>query len=83
MVALEPVLNSAEQEAMVDRALWHSLVRGVPGETATRPCSSALIERHFKHTGSTRGPAFAGRLANSRASSSRYSRWNINAPCAS
>jgi glutamate synthase (NADPH) large chain len=53
MVTLEPVLPSAEQEAKIDRAIWHATMRdGEPqsDETILR----TLIERHFKYTGSTR-----------------------------
>jgi len=66
MVALEPVLNSTEQEAMVDRALWHTLVRGMPGET-DEAMLKRLIERHFKYTGSTRARHLLDDWANSRA----------------
>jgi glutamate synthase (NADPH) large chain len=51
MVALEPVLTAAEQQ--VDRASWHSQHRdGTP--EADEVILKRLIERHFKHTGSTR-----------------------------
>ncbi|HEY0846762.1 MAG TPA: glutamate synthase-related protein [Noviherbaspirillum sp.] len=53
MVALEPVLSSADQEAKVDRAIWHSTVRGGEGQT-DEAILKGLIERHFKYTGSTR-----------------------------
>ena len=53
MVALDPVLSAAEQEAKVDRALWHSTTRGGEGQT-DEAILKALIERHFKYTGSTR-----------------------------
>ena len=53
MVALEPVLSSSEQESTVAKAAWHSLTRG--GERQTdEAILKGLIERHFKHTGSTR-----------------------------
>ncbi len=52
MVALEPVLSSAEQESTIGKAAWHSLTRG--GERQTdEAVLKGLIERHFKHTGST------------------------------
>ncbi len=52
MVALEPVLASSEQEATIGKAAWHSLTRG--GERQTdEAILKGLIERHFKHTGST------------------------------
>ena len=53
MVALEPVLSSADQEAKVDRSIWHSTVRGGEGQT-DEAILKGLIERHFKYTGSTR-----------------------------
>jgi glutamate synthase (NADPH/NADH) large chain len=53
MVDLHPVESSAEQEATVDRAVWHSAHRG--GEPQTHEAIlKGLIERHFKYTGSTR-----------------------------
>ncbi len=53
MVALDPVLSSAEQEAKVDQSIWHSQLRG--GERQTdEAILKGMIERHFKHTGSTR-----------------------------
>ncbi|HTD07085.1 glutamate synthase-related protein [Undibacterium sp.] len=53
MVALEQVLAGDVQTATLDRALWHSRLRGGDGETDEAILRS-LIERHFKHTGSTR-----------------------------
>jgi glutamate synthase (NADPH/NADH) large chain len=53
MVALDPVLSGVEQEAKVDRALWHSIVRNGEGHT-DEAILKGLIERHFKYTGSTR-----------------------------
>lgn len=53
MVALDPVLASADQEAKVDRAIWHSTTRGGEGQT-DEAILKGLIERHFKYTGSTR-----------------------------
>ncbi|MEO6354400.1 MAG: glutamate synthase-related protein, partial [Burkholderiaceae bacterium] len=53
MVDLNSVLSSAEQERTVDRAIWHTVVRG--GEAQTHEAIlKGLIERHFKYTGSTR-----------------------------
>jgi glutamate synthase (NADPH/NADH) large chain len=53
MVTLEPVLSQGEQEATIDKAIWHSTVRG--GEVqADEAILKGLIERHFKYTGSTR-----------------------------
>jgi glutamate synthase (NADPH/NADH) large chain len=53
MVALEPVVSTAEQSANADHSLWHSQLRGGAGET-DEAILKGLIERHFKHTGSTR-----------------------------
>jgi glutamate synthase (NADPH/NADH) large chain len=47
MVALDPVLQQAEQERTVDRALWHT---GKTDEALLK----GLIERHFQFTGSPR-----------------------------
>ncbi len=52
MVAIEPVLSASEQEATIGKAAWHSLSRDgerQPDEAILK----GLIERHFKHTGST------------------------------
>ena len=53
MVTLEPVLSSDEQEAKIDRAIWHSVKRGDATQT-DEAILKGLIERHFKHTGSAR-----------------------------
>jgi len=62
MVNLEPVLSAKEQ---CDPAVWHSQTRN--GE---RECDEVilrrLIERHFKHTGSTRARNLLDDWANSR-----------------
>lgn len=51
MVTLGPVVTAAEQQA--ERAAWHSQHRdGTP--EADEVILKRLIERHFKHTGSTR-----------------------------
>ncbi|WP_250529233.1 glutamate synthase-related protein [Caballeronia sp. ATUFL_F1_KS4A] len=47
MVALDPVLQQAEQERTVDRTLWHA---GKTDEALLK----GLIERHFQFTGSPR-----------------------------
>ncbi|AIY39719.1 Glutamate synthase [NADPH] large chain [Collimonas arenae] len=53
MVTLESVLSQGEQEATIDKAIWHSTTRG--GEVqADEAILKGLIERHFKYTGSTR-----------------------------
>jgi glutamate synthase (NADPH/NADH) large chain len=51
LVTLEPVLTSAEQEANLDRSIWHSQLRGDQSET-DETILKRLIERHFKYTGS-------------------------------
>ena len=53
MVALEPVLSQAEQESRIAKAHWHSVLRGGTAQT-DEAILKALIERHFKYTGSTR-----------------------------
>jgi glutamate synthase (NADPH/NADH) large chain len=53
MVALDSVLSSAEQEAKVDQSIWHAAVRGGVRQT-DEAILKGMIERHFKHTGSTR-----------------------------
>jgi glutamate synthase (NADPH/NADH) large chain len=50
MVALDPVLQQAEQERTVDPSLWHT---GVTDEALLK----GLIERHFQFTGSPRAKA--------------------------
>ena len=52
MVTLEPLLSSKEQLALA-APLLHSVLRETPGETDEAILRN-LIERHFKHTGSTR-----------------------------
>ncbi|RZI44940.1 glutamate synthase subunit alpha [Herbaspirillum sp. HC18] len=65
MVALDPVLSSADQEAKIDRAIWHSTVRGGEGQT-DEAILKGLIERHFKYTGSTRARNLLDDWANAR-----------------
>ena len=51
MVTLEPVLSCFEQEAGIDRAIWHRL--GLDGDAQTdEAILKQLIENHFTHTGS-------------------------------
>ena len=64
MVALDPVLSSAEQEK-TDKALWHSLQRGGQSQT-DEAILRAQIERHFKFTGSTRARNLLDDWANAR-----------------
>jgi glutamate synthase (NADPH/NADH) large chain len=63
MVNLEPVLTTKEQG---DRAGWHSQSRGGERES-DEVILKRLIERHFKHTGSTRARNLLDDWANSRA----------------
>jgi len=66
MVSLGSVLTSAEQETQTERALWHSVVRGEASES-DEAILKRLIERHFKHTGSTRARHLLDDWVNSRA----------------
>jgi glutamate synthase (NADPH/NADH) large chain len=65
MVALEPVLSAADQEAKIDRASWHSLQRNGQCQ-ADEVILKGLIERHFKYTGSTRARNLLDDWANAR-----------------
>ncbi|MDO9218358.1 MAG: glutamate synthase subunit alpha, partial [Lacisediminimonas sp.] len=66
MVALEPVLAAAEQDAKLPRAAWHSVIRD--GEVQhDEAILRGLIERHFKYTGSTRARALLDDWTNARA----------------
>ena len=65
MVKLEPVLTSVEQLSH-SGALLHSQLRGGEGET-DEAILRDLIERHFKHTGSTRARNLLDDWARSRA----------------
>jgi glutamate synthase (NADPH/NADH) large chain len=65
MVAVEPLQSTAEQEAKVDRAIWHSLERGGQKQT-DEALLKHLLERHFKHTGSTRARNLLDDWANAR-----------------
>lgn len=66
MVALEPVLAGDVQVATLDKSIWHSRLRGGEGET-DEAILRGLIERHFKHTGSTRARNLLDDWARSRA----------------
>ena len=51
MVTLEPLLSCFDQEAGIDKAIWHRL--GLNGEAQTdEAILKQLIENHFTHTGS-------------------------------
>ncbi|MFC7515734.1 glutamate synthase-related protein [Herbaspirillum sp. GCM10030257] len=65
MVTLEPVLSTAEQEAKIDRSIWHAATRGAEGQ-ADEAILKGLIERHFKYTGSTRARNLLDDWANAR-----------------
>ncbi|GAA5176447.1 glutamate synthase-related protein [Niveibacterium umoris] len=66
MVDVEPLLSSAEQEAKVERALWHAVTRGGEGET-DEAILKRLVERHFRYTGSFRAKTLIEKWAESRA----------------
>ncbi len=66
MVTLEPVLAGDVQLASVDKSLWHSTLRDGASETDETILRS-LLERHFKHTGSTRARNLLDDWARSRA----------------
>ena len=66
MVDMDRVLPSAEQEASIDRAVWHSVIRGEAAET-DETILKQLIERHFKFTGSARARNLLDDWSNSRA----------------
>jgi len=51
MVAIEPVLSSAEQEKAQGIDIWHSLGRGDARET-DEAILKRLVENHFRYTGS-------------------------------
>jgi glutamate synthase (NADPH/NADH) large chain len=65
MVALDAVVPRAEQEAIGDKARWHSLQGNGEGQTDEAILKS-LIERHFKYTGSTRARNLLDDWNNSR-----------------
>jgi len=65
MVSLEPVPGTAEQEAKIGRALWHSVVRGGQAES-DEAILKKLIERHLAYTGSVRACKLLDDWNNSR-----------------
>jgi glutamate synthase (NADPH/NADH) large chain len=65
MVALEKILPVAEQAVLVERSLWHALVRDGEG-LADEAILKGLIERHFKYTGSTRARNMLDNWADTR-----------------
>ncbi len=66
MVAIEPVLAHKEQEARVDRAIWHSLDGSVGGQESDERLLRELVERHFRHTGSFRAKEILADWDNAR-----------------
>ncbi|GGX52746.1 glutamate synthase-related protein [Undibacterium squillarum] len=66
MVTLEPVVAGDVQLASLDKAYWHSVARNGERET-DEAILRRLIERHFKHTGSTRARNLLDDWARSRA----------------
>ena len=66
MVTLEPVVAGDVQLASLDKAYWHSEARNGERET-DEAILRRLIERHFKHTGSTRARNLLDDWARSRA----------------
>jgi len=66
MVTLESVLSASEQESTIAQSAWHSLARNGEGQT-DEVMLKALIERHFKHTGSTRARTLLDEWSTARA----------------
>lgn len=66
MVSLESVLAGDEQEKTIPKSQWHAKTRGAEPETDEAILRNA-IERHFKHTGSTRARNLLDDWARSRA----------------
>jgi len=66
MVAIEPVLAHKEQEARIDRAVWHSLDGSVGGQDSDERLLRELVERHFRHTGSFRAKEILADWDNAR-----------------
>jgi glutamate synthase (NADPH/NADH) large chain len=66
MVTLEPVVAGDVQLASLDKVYWHSVARNGERET-DEAILRRLIERHFKHTGSTRARNLLDDWARSRA----------------
>nr|WP_315484661.1 glutamate synthase-related protein [uncultured Undibacterium sp.] len=66
MVSLETVLAGDEQEKTIPKSQWHAKTRGGDAETDEAILRNA-IERHFKHTGSTRSRNLLDDWARSRA----------------
>ncbi|MES2832383.1 MAG: glutamate synthase-related protein [Pseudomonadota bacterium] len=65
MVALERVSSHAEQQAAGDCGQWHRQLRGGASQTDDAILKS-LVERHFKHTGSSRARQLLDNWTNAR-----------------
>ncbi len=65
MVAVEPLASTSEQEAKLDKALWHRVERGGAAES-DEVILKTLIERHFRYTGSTRARTLLDDWSNAR-----------------
>ena len=63
MVAIEPVLAHKEQEAQIDRAVWHSIGAGPASDERML---RELLERHFRYTGSFRAKEILADWDNAR-----------------
>ncbi|MCX9157530.1 glutamate synthase-related protein [Niveibacterium sp. 24ML] len=66
MVDVEPLLSSTEQQAKIERAIWHTVVRGGESET-DEAILKRMIERHFRYTGSFRAKTLIEKWNESRA----------------
>ncbi|TAK92615.1 MAG: glutamate synthase subunit alpha [Burkholderiaceae bacterium] len=66
MVELEAVLGHAEQEAKIERAIWHTVHRGDATE-ADEAILKRLVENHFRYTGSFRAKSIMENWNTSRA----------------
>jgi glutamate synthase (NADPH/NADH) large chain len=65
MVSLESVLSSSEQTLIVDRAVWHSVLRGGQVES-DEVILKKLIERHLSYTNSHQARTILNEWNNSR-----------------
>jgi glutamate synthase domain-containing protein 3 len=65
MVALDKVLPSAEQEASVDKAIWHHL--GDAAQQTDEAILKKMLEDHHRWTGSARARQILDHWAESRA----------------
>jgi glutamate synthase (NADPH/NADH) large chain len=65
MVAVEPLASTSEQEAKLDKSLWHRTERGGAAQS-DEVILKGLIERHFRYTGSTRARTLLDDWANAR-----------------